>query len=81
MLHSTSGNSPNLLEAAAVAAAAGVRTVALLDRNGGRLAGLVDLAIRVPADDSAPVQELQLSIEHAVADLVDEWFAREREEG
>lgn len=79
VLHSTSGNSANLLEAAAVAAEMGVRTVALLDRNGGRLAPLVDLAIRVPADGSAPVQELQLAIEHAVADLVDGWFAQERE--
>jgi len=80
VLHSTSGNSPNLLEAAAVAAEMGVQTVALLDRSGGRLAPLVDLAIRVPADGSAPVQELQLAIEHAVADLVDEWFTQERED-
>jgi D-sedoheptulose 7-phosphate isomerase len=79
VLHSTSGNSPNLLEAVKVAKKIPVTTVALLDREGGRLAPLVDLAIRVPADDSAGVQELQLAIEHAVADLVDEWFAKERE--
>ncbi|MCK5484284.1 MAG: SIS domain-containing protein [Gemmatimonadetes bacterium] len=80
VLHSTSGNSPNLLEAVEVASRMGVTTVALLDRKGGRLAPLVDLAIRVPADGSANVQELQLAIEHAVADLVDEWFARDPEE-
>ncbi len=79
VLHSTSGNSPNLIEAAKVASNMGVTTVALLDRDGGRLAPLVDLAIRVPAEGSANVQELQLAIEHAVADLVDEWFAQERE--
>ena len=79
VLHSTSGNSPNLIEAAQVASGMGVTTVALLDRDGGRLAPLVDLAIRVPAEGSANVQELQLAIEHAVADLVDEWFAQERE--
>lgn len=79
VLHSTSGNSPNLLEAAHVASEMGVTTVALLDRHGGQLAPLVDLAIRVPAEGSASVQELQLAIEHAVADLVDEWFAQERE--
>jgi D-sedoheptulose 7-phosphate isomerase len=81
VLHSTSGNSPNLLEAVKVAKKIPVTTVALLDRNGGRLAPLVDLAIRVPADDSASVQELQLAIEHAVADLVDGWFAQDREGG
>ncbi len=79
VLHSTSGNSPNLIEAAHVASEIGVTTVALLDRDGGQLAPLVDLAIRVPADGSAAVQELQLAIEHAVADLVDEWFAQEPE--
>ena len=52
----------------------------LLDRNGGRLAPLVDVAIRMPADDSASVQELHLAVEHAVADLVDGWFAAEGEE-
>jgi D-sedoheptulose 7-phosphate isomerase len=79
-LHSTSGNSQNLIEAAGVASRMGVTTVALLDRNGGRLAPLVDLAIRMPADDSASVQELHLAVEHAVADLVDGWFAAEGEE-
>jgi len=79
VLHSTSGNSPNLIQAARVASEIGVTTVALLDRDGGQLAPLVDLAIRVPADGSAAVQELQLAIEHAVADLVDEWFAQEPE--
>ena len=79
VLHSTSGNSPNLIEAARVASEIGVTTVALLDRHGGQLAPLVDLAIRVPAEGSAAVQELQLAIEHAVADLVDEWFAQEPE--
>lgn len=80
VLHSTSGNSPNLLEAVKSANRIPVTTVALLDRNGGRLASLVDLAIRVPADDSASVQELQLAIEHAVADLVDGWFAQDPED-
>jgi len=80
VLHSTSGNSPNLLEAVKSAKKIPVTTVALLDRNGGRLASLVDLAIRVPADDSASVQELQLAIEHAVADLVDGWFAQDPED-
>jgi D-sedoheptulose 7-phosphate isomerase len=75
VLHSTSGNSPNLLEAAAAARDMGVTTVALLDRDGGRLGSLVDLAIRVPADEPARVQELQLAVEHAVAEVVEAWIA------
>lgn len=75
ILHSTSGNSPNLLEAARAAAEIGLTTVAVLDRDGGRLAAEVDLAILVPATDTARVQELQLAVEHAVAELVDQWFS------
>lgn len=78
VLHSTSGNSENLLGAARTARDLEIASVALLNRDGGRLAPLVDLAIRLPADDSAGVQELQLAVEHAVADLVDEWVAAER---
>jgi len=80
VLHSTSGNSKNLLEAARTAADMGLTTVALLDSEGGALASLVDLAVRVPARDPAHVQELQLAVEHAVADLVDVWFADGQEE-
>lgn len=71
VLHSTSGHSANLLEAARTARSMQIQTVALLDRDGGRLAPLVDLAIRLPAEGSAAVQELQLALEHAVADLVE----------
>jgi D-sedoheptulose 7-phosphate isomerase len=81
VLHSTSGRSPNLIEAARTASRIPIQTVALLDRSGGDLASMVDLAIRVPASGSAAVQELQLAIEHAVADLVDGWFAGEEVEG
>src|SRR5690606_6736872 len=42
-LHSTSGESENLLAAARAARAVGVRTVALLARGGGRLKDLVDV--------------------------------------
>jgi D-sedoheptulose 7-phosphate isomerase len=81
VLHSTSGNSTNLLEVARVAREIPVRTVALLDRHGGKLAPLVDLAIRLPADDSAAVQELQLAVEHSVAELVEGWLVGDAEDG
>lgn len=75
VLHSTSGASRNLLEAAAAARDMAVRTVALLGRSDGGLADLVDLAIHVPADETAVVQEIHLALEHCVADLVDAHFA------
>jgi D-sedoheptulose 7-phosphate isomerase len=70
-LHSTSGNSPNLLAAARAARTAGVRTIALLARGGGELRLLVDRALVLPVDDSAHAQELHLAIGHAVCEEVD----------
>lgn len=75
VIHSTSGESHNCLAAARAAAAVGIRTVALTGPMGGSLADLVDLAIRVPGEDTAMIQEIHLAIEHAVADHVDACFA------
>lgn len=75
VLHSTSGESENLLRAAEAARAAGVRTVALLARGGGRLAGAVDRALVLPTDETARAQELQLAVEHVICDLVDRAFS------
>lgn len=77
VLHSTSGESENLLRAAEAARAAGVRTVALLARGGGRLAGAVDRALVLPTDETARAQELQLAVGHVICDLVDRAFAGE----
>lgn len=70
-LHSTSGNSPNLLAAATAAKEAGVRTIALLARGGGQLRALVDRAVVLPLDDGAHAQELHLAIGHAVCDEIE----------
>jgi D-sedoheptulose 7-phosphate isomerase len=74
-LHSTSGESENLLRAASAARDMGVHTVALLARGGGRLKGLVDTAIVVPTDNGAHAQELHLAISHALCDLLESELA------
>ncbi len=74
-LHSTSGRSPNLLEAARAARDVGARTVALLGRGTGPLADLVDIAIVAPTDDGAHAQELHLAIGHAICDIVESRLA------
>ncbi len=71
VLVSTSGNSPNLLRAAEAAKARGVRTVGLLAKGGGPLAGAVDHAVVVPTDDTALAQEIQLAVDHFVCSLVE----------
>lgn len=75
VVHSTSGASPNCLAAARAAREMGLRTVALTGASGGDLAGVVDLSIRAPSDDTATIQEIHLAAEHAVADHVDAHFA------
>lgn len=71
VLHSTSGRSRNLIEAARSARAREVRTVAFLGRDGGALAGEVDDAVVVPSDDTAQIQVLHLALEHLVVELVE----------
>ncbi|MGH7444275.1 MAG: D-sedoheptulose-7-phosphate isomerase [Longimicrobiales bacterium] len=71
IIHSTSGRSPNLIEAARAAQRVGVRTAALLARGGGALRDVVDRAIVLPLDDGAHAQELHLAIGHAVCDEID----------
>ncbi len=75
MLHSTSGESENLIRAAAAATERGVSTAALLARGGGRLAKAVDLALIVPTQSTARAQEMHLLIGHIVCDIVDRALA------
>ncbi|MBI4410424.1 MAG: SIS domain-containing protein [Gemmatimonadetes bacterium] len=74
-LHSTSGESPNLIEAAKAARTAGVKTIALLARGGGRLKDLVDVALVLPTDNGAHAQELHLAIGHVVCEIVESRWA------
>lgn len=71
VLHSTSGESENLLHAAAAAEEIGVATAALLARSGGRLAERVDFALVVPTSSTARAQEIHLAIGHVVCDMVE----------
>lgn len=71
VMHSTSGESDNLIRAAASARAKGIATVALLAKGGGRLRSEVDLALVVPTDSTARAQEVHLTIGHIVCDIVE----------
>jgi D-sedoheptulose 7-phosphate isomerase len=72
VLHSTSGESPNVIRAAQSAKARGVAVIALLGKGGGRLKELADVSLIVPAADTARIQELHLAIEHVICDLVED---------
>jgi len=67
---STSGRSPNVLQAVAAAGALGMPTIGL-SGQGGRLAEVVDVAIVIPAGDTQHVQEAMLPLEHLICALVE----------
>jgi D-sedoheptulose 7-phosphate isomerase len=68
---STSGNSPNVLEGVAAARAAGLATLALTGRGGGKLAAAVDVAIVVPSDVTSHIQESHIAVIHQLCAIVD----------
>jgi len=71
LLLTTSGNSPNLLRAAEEARLAGVRTVGLLGKDGGKLLPHCDIPIIVPGKTSDRIQELHIKIIHIVIETVE----------
>jgi D-sedoheptulose 7-phosphate isomerase len=76
---STSGSAENVVRGVSVAKAKGARTWALTGTPGGRLAQMAEHVVRVPSDDTARIQEMHITVIHAVSELVDAWAAGERE--
>ena len=69
---STSGNSPNILRAAEAAKAAGMTVVALTGNDGGQLAALSDVEIRVPHFGFADrIQEVHIKVIHGLILLIE----------
>ena len=72
---STSGNSPNIVNAMHAAHDRDMTVVALTGRDGGMISDLLinqDVEIRVPAASTARVQEVHILIIHCLCDLIDQ---------
>jgi len=69
---STSGDSPNVLRAAAAAREAGVAVIGLAGRDGGTLAALCDVCLTVPVDATPRIQEAHILIAHVLCGLVED---------
>jgi len=69
VVFSSSGRSPNIVRALPAARARGLRSIALLGKDGGAARGLADHEIIVPSADTARIQEIHTFVVHA-------WLAR-----
>jgi D-sedoheptulose 7-phosphate isomerase len=68
---STSGNSPNVVQAAQTARGLGCTVVALTGAHGGQLAAHADLLLQAPSTVVARVQEMHTLCIHAIAEALD----------
>ncbi len=73
---STSGNSENILKAIEVAKSKGISVIALTGKDGGKMAGLADVEIRVPHFGFADrIQEIHIKIIHILIYLIEKKMA------
>lgn len=68
---STSGRSPNVIMALEAARSRGMMTVGFTGRDGGAMAPICDLLIRIPSDDVARIQEGHELCAHAVCAVIE----------
>ena len=69
---STSGNSGNIIKAVETAKSKGIATVVLTGKNGGKLAGLADVEIRVPHFGFADrIQEIHIKVIHILIQAIE----------
>lgn len=71
---STSGNSANVVLAAKVAAAKGMKVITMTGRNGGKLKELSDVCMIVPAQVTADIQEYHIPVYHTLCAMLEEHF-------
>jgi D-sedoheptulose 7-phosphate isomerase len=67
---SGSGNSPNVLLALEAAREAGATNIGLTGFQGGKMKAVCDLCIVIPSDNMQIIEDLQLSIAHALFTVI-----------
>lgn len=71
---STSGNSKNIISATVVARAMGIKVIGLTGLDGGELAKVSDVGIKVPEMETYRIQELHLPVYHCLCMMLEEKF-------
>ncbi len=73
---STSGRSPNVVEALRLARQRGLLTVGMTGGGGGRLGGLVHYLVDVPHHETPRIQEVHTMVVHILCQLVEDGMSR-----
>ena len=73
---STSGDSPNVVKGVSAAKALGAKTVAMTGR-GGALAEIADIAIQVPSNSVARIQEAHITLGHIICEMAQRLLTKE----
>lgn len=68
---STSGNSPNILEALDAAAHLGLKSILLTGSSGGKAAPKADLVLSVPSNSTQIIQEVHILLAHTICEAVE----------
>lgn len=76
---STSGNSMNVIKAAIVAKAKGIKIIGMTGASGGKLAQYSDVLISVPSEITARIQEMHVPIYHTICSMLEAHFFAEKE--
>lgn len=71
---STSGNSKNVMSAAVVAKALDIKIIGLTGAEGGELARVADVTIKVPETETYMIQELHLPVYHCLCLMLEDRF-------
>lgn len=73
---STSGNSKNVIEAIKVAKGKGIKTIAFTGKNGGEIANIADIVLKVPSNITNNIQELHIVAGHIICGVVEDYFCK-----
>ncbi len=68
---STSGSSPNVIKALEAAKKIGMITVGFTGKDGGEIAKMVDYPLNVPSGSTPRIQEVHITVGHAICEMID----------
>jgi D-sedoheptulose 7-phosphate isomerase len=69
---STSGNSTNVVNAISEAKKLGMHTISFTGENGGKLADISDICLKIPSSNTARIQESHIMIGHILCGIVEQ---------